>query len=155
QSFAPQSPLITRALSLYEGIRLMSFRDRFASEQAMIEFLLEYERACYSSPQSDALMEDVRRRVLRHAGLGVEELADERGMSRSNYSHYFKATTGVSPALFMRQVRLEESARRLLQTDQKLEHIARETGFANANHFCKAFRQRYHLRPGEFRRQLR
>jgi AraC-like DNA-binding protein len=153
----PNSSFITRMVALFEGNRLGSFRDRYAAEGALFDFLLEYERFCYARPERENLLEEVRQRVLQQPNgqADVAQLAAERGMSRSNYSHYFKATTGTSPALFMRQVRLEEAVRRLLHTDQKLEHIARATGFANANHFCKVFRQRYRFSPGEFRRQIR
>jgi AraC-like DNA-binding protein len=157
QRFEPHSPLMTRMLAVFEGSRLGGFHDHYAAESTLFDFLLEYERSCYASPEREDLLKAVRQRVLMspHNLKGVEQLAAERGMSRSNFSHYFSQTTGTSPALFMRHVRLEEAVRRLLHTDQKLEHIARETGFANANHLCKTFRQRYHLSPGEFRRQMR
>jgi len=58
-------------------------------------------------------------------------------MSRSHFSHYFKSATGMSPANFVTQIRLEEASRRLIQSDQKLSVIAKETGFADANHFAK------------------
>jgi transcriptional regulator GlxA family with amidase domain len=55
----------------------------------------------------------------------------------------------------MAQVRLEEVARQLVQTDATLATVASETGFADANHLCKAFRRHYHLSPGTFRKQMR
>jgi AraC-like DNA-binding protein len=67
----------------------------------------------------------------------------------------FKATTGAAPAQFVQQVRLEEATRRLLHTDQTVAMIAQATGFANPNHFCRVFRQHFHLSPGAFRQQMR
>jgi len=87
--------------------------------------------------------------------VAVTDLAQLSGMSRSHFSHSFRAATGMAPAQFIRQIRLEEATRRLLHTEQPIEAIARATGFANANHFCKVFRQRFHLSPGAFRRQMR
>ena len=55
----------------------------------------------------------------------------------------------------MTQVRLEEVACRLAQTDVTLAALASETGFADANHLCKVFRRYYHLSPGAFRKQMR
>ncbi len=154
------SVLVARAVALWEGV----FPDRFAEELALFEFLIEYERhiaALASDGEEQAaaetLREDARRAVLADLArpLDVAEIARTHGMSRSRYSHHFKAATGASPARFLLGVRLEEVARRLVHTDLTLAQIADETGFADANHLCKAFRRHYHLTPGVFRRQMR
>ena len=153
--------LLARAVSLYEGTVARAFRDAWALEAALFDFLFEYERLAqrlrYPEAEREASLEDVRRYVCAQAGrpVGVSELAQLRGQSRSHFSRGFKAATGQAPAQWVRQVQLEEAARRLLDGDHKLEAIARETGFANANHLCKVFRCHYHLSPGEFRRQMR
>ena len=85
----------------------------------------------------------------------VSDLAAAHGLSRSHFSRHFKAATGLAPAVWVRQVRLEEAIRRLLGGSDTLEAVAEAAGFADANHFCKVFRRQYHLSPGEFRRQMR
>jgi transcriptional regulator GlxA family with amidase domain len=45
--------------------------------------------------------------------------------------------------------------RLLAGTDEKLETIARQTGFADANHLCKVFRRHLQVSPGEYRKQMR
>jgi len=62
----------------------------------------------------------------------------------------FKAKTGISPAAFVTEVRLKE-ALKLLRTPAKLEDVAAQTGFADANHFCKVFRRHFHTSPGAYR----
>jgi AraC-like DNA-binding protein len=152
---------------MQEIIALLADRaaDPFAEEAAVFRFLIEYERhvhAASSTPARDSdasgmLLETLRDRVLTDLThpVSVEEVAKGEGMSRTRYSHYFKVNTGISPAAFMTQVRLEEVARRLAQTDVTLAALARETGFADANHLCKVFRRHYHLSPGTFRQQMR
>ena len=153
--------LLARAVSLYEGAVTHAFRDAWALEAALFDFLFEYERLAqrlrYPAAEREALLEDVRRYVRAQAGrpVDVSELARLRGQSRSHFSRGFKAATGQAPAQWVRQVQLEEATRRLLDGDQKLEAVARASGFANANHLCKFFRRHYHLSPGEFRRQMR
>jgi AraC-like DNA-binding protein len=46
--------------------------------------------------------------------IAVDALAAERGMSRSHFSHYFRARTGLSPARLMTEVRIREAARTLV-----------------------------------------
>ncbi len=104
----------------------------------------------------DRLLAEATRAVLGRIDrpVDVSALAGARGLSRTAYSHLFRRQTGLSPAAFMARVRLEEAARRLMATDAPIKVVARETGFADANHFCKAFRRKYHLSPGDFRRRM-
>jgi AraC-like DNA-binding protein len=159
-SIPPTERLLSRALQLFESIANQTFLDEFAEEQALFDFLMDYERFTYRQryPQQERerLLTEVRAYVLRVLDRPVEitELAAQYGMSRSHFSHHFKTTTGLSPAQFIKQIRLEAASERLAHSNAKLEVIARETGFADANHLCKVFRRSFYLSPGEFRRQM-
>lgn len=153
----PESLLLARASALCVG----GFRDRFDEELALFSLLTEYERhvegVLRGGAGRDPLEEAVRAFALLHVHrpIDVSEVARRHGMSRSRFSHRFKALTGESPARFLLGIRLEEAARRLAHTDETLAAISDATGFADANHLCKAFRRRFHTSPGAFRRQLR
>jgi transcriptional regulator GlxA family with amidase domain len=112
----------------------------------LFRFVLAYERLVEEAPQpeGETLMEELRQRVLAdpRRRVAVESLAAEHGMSRSAFSHYFRARTGLTPARFMTDVQVP--ARLLVTTRLPLAHIAHQCGFANANHFGKVFRR---LRP--------
>jgi AraC-like DNA-binding protein len=156
----PHSRLLAQAVFLLE-IWARSRDDIWEEERALFDFLIEFERfgqsRALASTERESWLDDTRRFVLERLerNIAVEELAARHGMSRSYFTHRFKAATGRSPARWMQHVRLEEAARRLLYTDQKLETIARATGLQNANHLCKVFRRRFHLSPGEFRRHMK
>ena len=158
---ASDSPAVARLVRLFEGVCQGGFRDEWAQEQALFEFLWEYERhghsRRYALPAREQLLADVRAEVMAALGCApaVAHLAQGRGMSRSHFSHYFRAMTGLPPAQFVTQVRLEEVTRCLVESDHTLETIAAATGFADAKHLCKVFRRHYHLSPGAFRRQMR
>ncbi len=159
-SIEPDQPVLAQAFKIFESVCYRTFRDRFAQEQALFNFLIEYERLVYRLNQGDNLresvLEEARQYVVNNFDkpVGVLELAQNKGMSRSHFSHFFKEMTGLAPAQFVRDIRLEEAAHCLLGSDQKVETIAKAVGFANATHFCKVFRQHFHLSPGEFRSQL-
>ena len=158
---APNGLAVARLIRLFEGVFQGGFRDEWAQEQALFEFLWEYERheygRRYAPPAREHLLSEVRREVMEalDSTPDVARLARAHGMSRSHFGHHFRDVTGVPPAQFVTQVRLEEVARRLMATDHTLETIALATGFADANHLCKVFRRHYHLSPGAFRRQMR
>jgi AraC-like DNA-binding protein len=156
----PESILLLQAYKLLASLYQAPFPDPFREEQALFDFLIEYERTAfhlrYPSSEREQLLQHVRAVVsgsLRQP-LGVEELAKRYGMSRSHFSHYFKSMTGTTPARFIIQVRLDEAIHLLLHTPRTLEEVANETGFADANHLCKVFRRFLYMSPGEWRSQI-
>ena len=90
---------------------------------------------------------------LRHAP-DVNTLASERGMSRSHFSRFFRARTGLTPARFIAETRVREAARRLVEDRASLKEVAEACGFANANHFSRVFRRYQHLTPGAYRNAM-
>jgi AraC-like DNA-binding protein len=159
-SVEPQSPFVASALRLVRGAFRKDFRDRFEVELALFELVIAYERLAHqqSDPEGERerLLEEVRKRVfldLRRAP-SVDELAREHGMSRSHFTHFFRARTGLTPARFVAETRVREAARMLVQDRAPLRDIASACGFANANHFSRVFRRYQHLTPGAYRNAL-
>jgi AraC-like DNA-binding protein len=153
---APDSLLLSRAVTLCAG----GFPDKFAEEQALFSFVTEFDRfanALQTAPEREILEADIRGYVLENLSrpVDVAELARRHQMSRSRFSHRFSNLIGQPPAIFMTEIRLEEAARRLTESDASLAKIAAATGFADANHFCKVFKRRFHITPGIFRKQVR
>ena len=157
----PDSALAANALRLVRGAIKKDFRDRYDVELALFEFVLAYERwaheASDSSGERKRLLEEVRTRIVASLpqAVGVDTLAAEFGMSRSHFSHFFRARTGTTPARFATEVRIHEATRMLLHTRAQLKQIADACGFANANHFCKVFRRFQHLSPNSYRSAVR
>jgi AraC-like DNA-binding protein len=155
----PGSPLIKRAMRLVRGAFRKDFSDKFEVERELFDFTLEFERLAQEmqKPKGESLLEDLESRVLadpRHP-VTVEVLAAEHGMSRSAFSHFFRARTGTTPAHFMTEVRVQKATRMLATTNLSLEEIASECGFANANHFGKVFRRFRQQSAGAYRHTIR
>ena len=154
------SPLVATAARLVRGAFQKDFRDRFDVEMALFELVIAYERVAHklSDPEGERerLLEALRARVMADPTrpLGVARVAAEHGMSRSHFSHYLKARTGLSPGRFMTEVRIQEASRLLVQTRMPLKQIASACGFANVNHFGKVFRRFQHVTPAGYRRRL-
>jgi AraC-like DNA-binding protein len=156
----PNGPLLPRMVRIFESVYSGSFRDQFEEEEAVVDFAIEFDRhahhTVYPQPPREKLLDSVRSFTMRHIHdtVDVAMLADEHGMTRSGFSHHFKAVTGLAPASFIRQVRLERAVQLLIQTDHKLDTVAYESGFASANDLCKVFRKHYHHSPTAFRKQM-
>ena len=156
---APTSALVSHLTRLVRGAFRKDFRDRYAVEAELLAFTHAYERLAQAEPRPDGerLLETLRARVLAapRAHIDVGTLAAEHRTSRSAFGHYFRSHTGVSPARFVTEVRLQAAARLLVTTSLPLSQIASECGFANANHFSKVFRRHRHQSVGAYRRSLR
>lgn len=154
----PKSPFVSSLMRLVRGAFRKDFNDRFEVEQELFGFVLAYERLTQDVrvPEGERLLGELRSRVLAdpRQSVEVEMLAAERGMSRTAFSHYFRARTGISPAKFLSEVRVREAARLLIATRLPLSQIAESCGFANANHFGKVFRRFRRQSPGAYRRSI-
>ena len=157
---APDSPLVAVAARLVRGAFQKDFRDRLDVETALFELVVAHERLALklSDPGVDRqrLLEALRGRVMADPSrpLDVARIAAEHGMSRSHFSHYFKARTGLSPGRFMTEVRIQEASRLFLQTRMPLKEIAVGCGFINLSHFAQVFRRFKHLTPAAYRQAI-
>jgi transcriptional regulator GlxA family with amidase domain len=154
---APDSPLVAVAARLVRGGFQKDFRDRLDVETALFELVVAYERLVQNlaDPGGDRerLLEALRGRLMADPSrpLDVARVATEHGMSRSHFSHYFKASTGLSPARFMTELRIQEASRLFLQTRMPVKEVAAACGFTNLSHFAKVFRRFKHLTPAAYR----
>ncbi len=84
---------------------------------------------------------------------GVEQIADELGVSCAELNRVARRELGRTLAAeFIRQ-RLARARILLSETDYTLQAISAETGFCHSAHLANAFRKAFGLTPGEFRRQ--
>ena len=87
--------------------------------------------------------------------LGVDDLAAVAHLERTHFSREFSRHFAVSPARYMQQKRIEKAKRLLWETNQTLDFIAAELGFADGFHFSKVFKRIAGLSPRAFRQQPR
>jgi len=71
--------------------------------------------------------------------LSLEDLASELQMSKCHLARCFERSLGVPPHRYRRLLRLQR-ARRLLEAGLSVGEAANETGFADAPHLTRAFR---------------
>jgi transcriptional regulator GlxA family with amidase domain len=106
-------------------------------------------------PEREPLRE-IQRQVLddvaaRHT---IEAMAERAHMSPRNFARAFRAQTGVTPARYVESVRLEAARRRLEETAEPVESIARSCGFASAEAMRRSFLRTLHVGPSEYRRRF-
>ena len=85
------------------------------------------------------------------AGLAIDELAGQAGLSSFHFARVFRRETGETPHQFVTRLRLEEAARLLRVTDQAVLQIAIAIGFESASHFSVQFKRGYGVTPLAYR----
>ena len=87
--------------------------------------------------------------------LSVETLCSHIHLSPTYFSTLFKREMGLSFTAYVTQVRMEEAARLLRETDEKTYRVAERTGYADPNYFSYVFKKQFGLSPSKFRAGLK
>jgi AraC family transcriptional regulator len=85
----------------------------------------------------------------------AHEVAAEVGVHPSHLARTFRAQYSDSLGGYVRKLRLDWAAERLVRTDEPLAALALEAGFVDQSHFTRAFRGRFGLTPARYRRAHR
>lgn len=100
-----------------------------------------------------ALMERIMKSVnknIDNSDYDVETMAADAGLSRSQLHRKMKELTNLSPAVFLRTIRLEQAARLLHERNTNVSQVAYAVGFNSLNSFSKAFKQHFGKSPTEY-----
>ena len=96
--------------------------------------------------------------ALINADLGFEYsltgLADKLGITPHGLKRLFKNETGISFAVYNKQVRMEKAKELLTTTNNTLQMIGEALGYTEGNNFQYAFRRAVGCTPGEYRRKM-
>lgn len=87
-----------------------------------------------------------------HLAIEVLDIAEHVGLSKSHFNKKFKQETGHPPLNYLNKYRIEKSAYLLQHTKKTVGEISAESGFADPNYFCKAFRKATGTSPNLFRK---
>ncbi|MFL6537624.1 MAG: GlxA family transcriptional regulator [Chthoniobacterales bacterium] len=87
--------------------------------------------------------------------LSVSVLAQRVAMSPRNFARVFTGEMKVTPARFVERLRVEAARRRLEESQNSMEKIASECGFANVNAMRTVFQRTLKTAPGQYRRHFR
>lgn len=83
------------------------------------------------------------------------EIAERVGVHPAHLARAFRLHYGDSLGGFVRRLRLEWAAGRLLSTETSLACLAVEAGFADQSHFTRAFKREFGVTPGRYRQAHR
>lgn len=89
---------------------------------------------------------------MRSEPVDFGDMAAVAGLSRSRFNTLFRASTGVTPAVYGNAIRIEASVAALAHAS--VSTVADELGFSAASNFCRFFQSHTGVAPGEYRRVM-
>jgi len=110
--------------------------------------------AATASPVEDPFVKEARSLVeanLSNEQFGAPQLWEALRMSKSSCSRNMKKLTGLTPTLFIREIRLQKALELLATTSLPIKEVAYSTGFGDPAFFSKVFKERFQMTPSDVR----
>ena len=101
-----------------------------------------------ASSRDDRLIAAIHELKTRFAeAVRVDELATIARMSSATFHRHFKATTGMSPLQYQKELRLLAGRRLMLATGSNVETVATEVGYESAPQFTREYARMFGRPP--------
>ena len=84
--------------------------------------------------------------------LSINEIAGVAGMNAQYFCRFFKRNTGKTVTEYMNDIRINQAARRLSESEDKIIDVAGQCGYDNIGYFIKRFRQSKGISPSAYRK---
>ncbi len=107
-----------------------------------------------SLPLKDEWLESLRRSTeesIHRVDFNISTIAETIGLSERQLQRNLKKTTGLTPVVFVKEIRLQ-MARGYLEkrTYMQVKDVAQAVGFTSTPYFSKQFYERFGKRPSEY-----
>lgn len=84
-------------------------------------------------------------------GIGVSDIADCIGITRSHLNHVFQQELNISIQNFLIDFRMHKSANLLVSTAMSIKEISNQVGYNDQLVFSKAFKKKFGVSPKSYR----
>lgn len=141
-------------LTILEGAirQTLGLRENIRRHVERKEILTNVENVELASAE-DNLFERINMCVLEHLDdeeFGVQELANEVGISRVHLNRKMKEKYGLSPNVYIKTYRLKQAAYLLIHKKVNVSEVAYRVGFSTHSYFSSSFRDFFGMPPKDF-----
>ncbi len=108
----------------------------------------------FNNPEKKNRIQEIICYVDEHykENIQLSNMADYFSITPSYLSTFFKKETGTTFLQYYNERRLTSAVNEMLTTNDPLEQIALGNGFSDYRSFTKAFKEKYHMLPSQYRR---
>ncbi len=121
------------------------------------EMLLKLEPPAATAPPRPRWLQ--RALELVHARsaepLGLAALAQSAGVHPVYFVRAFRAHVGATPGAYLRRLRVDRAAAKLIASEESIAGIALDTGFSDQSHLTRVFRAALGITPAQYRDRFR
>lgn len=121
----------------------------------VLDRLCENVHRCFGGNSVDSYIFEVLKIITSqpHETLTIEQLAAKFHVSPSKLKQDFSAITGMPVRQYISEQRLQLARKLLRQETPTLTQIAFHCGYCSQSHFTAAFRAKFGLTPGQYRKE--
>ncbi len=152
-------------IRLYESAMDVAKREEAYSQQSLAGIVNNLIGTMYSRERNIILNRDQNkvdlinraRLIIREelqSRVTIQEIAERLGMGYSNFRKLFKEFTGVSPALYQQDLRLQRAKELLSTTNISIKEIAYQLNFDSPDYFSSKFKMKTGCKPSEYREKM-
>ena len=170
QFLSPTKPIYhvgysAEIVALYKQAYAAALEEAAYSQQLMagivnhlIGMMYSLERNIQLKSRNQTHVEMISKARLRireslESPLTIQQVAEEMGVSYSNFRKLFKEHTGLSPATYQQDQRLQRAKELLSTTDMSIKEIAYRLDFESPDYFSAKFKLKTGRKPSEMRNQ--
>lgn len=124
---------------------LLHLTDQRLLMQSPLPFLTRTQAALAKKAQ-EILLKDLSRHI------SAASIAASLGVSETSLKNYFRSVYGMNLSTYLNHKRMELAAKLLSESDQNISDIAKACGYVNQGRFAKVFKDFYHMKPLDYRR---
>ena len=78
-------------------------------------------------------------------------MAEVLNLSRSHFTRLFSKEMGISPRMYLEDLRLKTAMDLLFKEQISVKETAALCGIYDVNYFCRLFKKRYGISPGKYK----
>ena len=149
---------------LYDEAFVKAKEEAAYSQQTLAGIVNHLVGLMYSLERNIALNKDynyadimnrarLRIRESLESSLTIQKIAEELGIGYSNFRKLFKEYTGVAPAMYQQELRLQRAKEMLSTTNLSIKEIAYRLNFDSPDYFSAKFKIKTGRKPSDFRKE--
>lgn len=153
----PESILIKQLIEMYHEALKNQIHDTYHSAHLAYRFCMELQRWSLNLDRKQNMYPLSVQKALEfmcthyHENLSLEDIALASGLSKHHFGRVFQKYMNDTPGRYLIKKRIEMASKLLLDTDLTNREVADQTGFTDANYFCKVFRDYIGTSPQNYR----
>jgi AraC-like DNA-binding protein len=147
--------IVMTLYTLCQSLQTKAVNNPFSNSShsyALCMSLLE-ELGDHPRPTSHQPFQELREYLKKHIArdISVQEMAEFCSLSRSHFTRCFSEQMGISPRVYLEDLRLKTAMGILYNERASVKETAIRCGITDVNYFCRLFKKRFGVSPGKYK----